>query len=246
MPDFRADLYRRYVSTFKKEDLERLAEADSSYFRYCDYKYRPIFDVLPRSAAILELGCGSGRMMRYLHSLGFSKVKGVDLSNEQIELALVSGLDAEAGDIFEFLKTNRDPYDAVVAIDCLEHFTKDELMALAPLIHGTLNPGGILVIQTPNGEGLFCRQVIYGDLTHCTVLTPSSLQQLLSLTDFGEFRFFETGPVPGKLSGLARVALWGGLKALANCVRMIEAHKHQSLWTENMICVCSRSQSPLG
>jgi cyclopropane fatty-acyl-phospholipid synthase-like methyltransferase len=183
-------------------------------------------------------------MLRYLRSLGFSRVKGIDLSAEQIELAQASGTDAEGIDVFDFLRSVDEPYAAVIALDFLEHFTKDELMALIPLIHGALDEGGSLVIQTPNGEGLFPNQVVYGDLTHSTIFTPSSLSQLLSVMGFGELRFFETGPAPKNLTGLARSALWRALKALANGVRIIEANKRQDLWTENMICVCSRAADP--
>jgi 2-polyprenyl-3-methyl-5-hydroxy-6-metoxy-1,4-benzoquinol methylase len=240
VPDYRTDLYQRYDSTFKKEARQAQRTTDAVFFHYCNHKFRHILDPMPRDSAILEAGCGPGRMMRYLHSLGFSNVKGVDVSNEQAELAKADGLNVDASDIFDFLRSSQGAYDAIVAIDFLEHFTKDELMTLAPLIHGALREGGTLALQTPNGEGLFPQQIIYGDLTHCTVMTPSSLTQLLSSTRFESFRFFETGPVPGNLVRLARIVLWKGIKMLANGVRMIEAGKRQDLWTENMICACTK------
>jgi tRNA G46 methylase TrmB len=37
----------------------------NKYFGCCDHnKYRAIFDSLPRHARVLEVGCGSGQMIR--------------------------------------------------------------------------------------------------------------------------------------------------------------------------------------
>jgi hypothetical protein len=114
-------------------------------------------------------------------------------------------------------------------------------MRLLPLIRQALKAQGVLLIQTPNGEGLCSRQVIYGDLTHMTVLSPGSLRQLLTLTGFDNIRFMETGPVPKNLLGVLRVLGWKGVKACANTIRLIEAGKTQAIWTENMICASTKA-----
>ena len=63
-----------------------------------------------------------------------------------------------------------------------------------------------------------------------------SLAQLLRPVGFAKFDFYETGPTPIRLRGKIDVALWAGLKAVANAVRSIETGKRQSIWTENFIC----------
>jgi hypothetical protein len=73
--------------------------------------------------------------------------------------------------------------------DFVEHFHKDELLRLLPLINRALQADGILLLQTPNGERLFSQQVIHADLTHLTIFSPDSLRQLLALTGFDEIRF---------------------------------------------------------
>ena len=117
-----------------------------------------------------------------------------------------------------------------------EHFSRNELLRLTPLLYAALEPGGRLLVQTANGAGLFARQVIYGDLTHMTVLTPNSLAQLLRPVGFADFGFYETGPIPIRVRGKLDVALWAGLKAVANTIRYIETGKRQAIWTENFIC----------
>jgi hypothetical protein len=115
-------------------------------------------------------------------------------------------------------------------------------MLLAKLLYNALEDRGILIIQTPNGQGLFPHQVIYGDLTHLTVFTPESLRQLFSLAGFADFRFQETGPVGKNLYGKIRLILWKVIKKLANGIRKIETGKSQEIWTENMICYCKNTE----
>jgi hypothetical protein len=166
---------------------------------------------------------------------------GIDISIEQIDLGRRRGVHAERADAFDFLESKRQAFAAIIAVDVFEHFSRDELLRLAPLLHTALQAGGRLLIQTANGAGLFPRQVIYGDLTHMTIFTPNSLAQLLRPVGFGNFGFFETGPIPIRLRGKLDVALWATLKAVANTVRSIETGKRQAIWTENFICRAFRA-----
>jgi SAM-dependent methyltransferase len=230
--DFRAALYGRYVSGFKRESTW---EGEPSFI-WWDHKYLPLLNDVERSAPVLEIGCGAGGLLAYLERRGFSHARGIDISAEQVARARERGVTAEIGDAFEFLERNQGEFAAILAVDVLEHFARDELVLLAPLLHAALNPRGRLVIQTANGAGLFPRQVIYGDLTHMTIFTPESLAQLLRPVGFGDFGFYETGPIPMRVRGQIDVAQWAGLKALANAVRSVETGKRQAIWTENFIC----------
>jgi SAM-dependent methyltransferase len=237
--DFRRELYRRYVSRFK---LETRLNAEPSV-AWWDHKYLPLLEGLERGAPILELGCGAGELLAYLERRGFSHAMGIDISSEQVELARGRGVHAEVVDALDFLGSAEDSYDAIVAVDLLEHLSRDELVRLAPLIFGALQPGGRLLVQTANGAGLFPHQVIYGDLTHMTIFTPQSLAQLLRVSGFVDLCFYETGPVPIRLRGKINLALWQAIKAVANAVRSIETGKRQAIWTENFICL---ARKPLG
>ena len=234
--DFRTALYERYVSTFKTLNAE-------PSFAWWDHKYLPLLDDLDRAAPILEIGCGDGGLLAYLERRGFSHAAGIDISPEQVELARRRGVRAEVGDVFEHLAGQSATVAAIIAVDVFEHFSRDELVRLAPLLHGALQPGGRLLVQTANGAGLFPAQVIYGDLTHMTIFTPQSLAQLLRASGFVDMAFYETGPVPIRLRGRVNVALWRAIKTLANAIRHIETGKRQAIWTENFICVAHREIS---
>ena len=230
--DFRAALYRGYVSTFKgTPDLT--AEASAAWW---DHKYLPLLADLDRARPILEIGCGSGGLLAWLGRRGFSNARGIDVSAEQVELARRRGAHAEVADACDYLSQHHARFSLILAVDVLEHFTRDELPGLVRLAYDALQPGGRVLIQTANGAGLFSRQVVYGDLTHVTIFTPESLAQLLRPVGFQDLAFFETGPVPIRVRGKLDVALWSAIKALANMVREIETGKRQAIWTENFIC----------
>jgi SAM-dependent methyltransferase len=197
---------------------------------------------LAKTSSILELGCGPGYMIEFMKSEGFVNMKGIDLSEEQVSLARERGLNVQVTDALSYLPQTSEMYDAILAIDFLEHFSKEELLILISLIKTRLNPGGTLILQTPNGQGLFPNQIIYGDLTHMTILSPSSLHQLLSLFGFVEIDFQETGPAPKNLTGILRLILWRFVRLLATVVRMAETGKKQTIWTENMICCARRDR----
>jgi SAM-dependent methyltransferase len=229
---FRDELYGQYVSTFKGAP-----HADDEWWRY---KYLPLLADLPPHAAILELGCGGGELLAFLGRQGFTDARGVDISAEQVELARKRGVNVEVGDAFAALSQRQRGCDALIAVDVLEHFTRDELVQLAPLLFSALKPGGRLLVQTANGAGLFPRQVIYGDLTHLTIFTPESLAQLLRPRGFERLRFYETGPTPLRVRGRVNVAAWSLLKLAVNAIRSVETGKRQSIWTENFICLAYR------
>lgn len=232
---FRQPLYDQYLSTFKSTR----GEASTAWW---EHKYLPLLADLPRDARILEIGCGSGELLAFLKHHGFSNASGIDISAEQVALAQQRGVAVEQGDLFEALQ--QAECEAIIAVDVLEHFTRDELVRLSQMLYRALIPGGRLLIQTANGAGLFPRQVIYGDLTHLTIFTPESLAQLLTPAGFRDLRFDETGPVPIRLRGKVNVALWWLVKAVANTVRTVEAGKRQAIWTENFICLGQKPSWP--
>ena len=243
MPDFRDSFYHHYVSKFKESGSQLDGDAVNYYFRWCEDKYLPLFKGMGPDANILELGCGPGYMLEFLRRQGYRYVKGIDISKEQVDLAKERGCDAEVINVSEFLGRTEEVFDAIIALDFIEHFQKEELIPLVQLIFKSLNNGGRLILHTPNGAGLFPGQIIYGDLTHLTIFTPHSMKQLLKAAGFNNFAFYETTLVPRNILGGFRLLLWKMIKFFASSIRRIETGKVQTIWTENMICACEKSIS---
>lgn len=234
MADLRNELYSRYVTAFKGDP--RSAVDVPRLWAWYDRTIKPWIDDLPRSAAILELGCGPGYVLGYLKALGFSNVDGIDLSSEQIAIARELGHRAEVADAHDFLAAHPRKYDAILAFDFIEHFRNEELQRLTSGFRNALTPNGRLILQTPNGQSPFAGHIIYGDLTHGTIFTPGSLQQLLTLAGFERFEFREVGPVARDVRGRLRLLAWRILRMGLNFANKIATGRTYAIWTENLLC----------
>ena len=238
MTQLRQALYDRYLSTFKGDETWERKQA--ILHNWCEKNLQPFLKKLSKQSRILELGCGQGQMLDFLNKQGFSRVEGVDTSEEQVMAAERYGLEAYHSDIFEFLQASHHVYDLVLAIDFVEHFTRQELIQLLYGIKEVLNKGGHLILRTPNGQGIFAGQIIYGDLTHMTILTPQSLRQILRFTGFEivsmkESLFFSKG-----FKRKMRYMLWNLSKIGLNMMRRISSGKSQDIWTENFVCIAKK------
>lgn len=231
--NYREILYSNYHSSFNSKISAVDEKTLKSLFTHYDYKIYPIINSYNKSASILELGCGPGYLLQYLEMKGFKNFLGIDISLEQIEIAKSSGYKVMQADAIEFLKTEQKTYDIIFAFDFIEHFTKDELIELTNLIHKNLNPGGALIIRTPNGQGIFSGTIIYGDLTHQTIFTPNSLIQLLSQAGFNKVECFENGPISKDLKGFLRKFVWGCFKFILNIFRISEIGGRITILTQD-------------
>ncbi len=238
MTDFRKTLYDRYVSAFTFSVPD--AEPPTSFVAWRERKYLPLLEGLAPASHILEVGCGPGHMLRILRDHGFVHVKGIDISREQIEIAARRGCDAEVADVFEYLRGRDSTFDAIIALDVIEHFHREELLALVDLLYRALKGGGVLVLQTPNGEGLLPGRVAFGDVTHLTILNPRSLRQILVPAGFRNLTFHDTAPVAIGAKGRLRLLLWRVIAWVAGAIRLIETGESQSIWTENVLARCEK------
>ncbi len=168
------------------------------------------------SARILELGSGSGALLRAMRDAGFASVSGVDVSEEQVAKAREGGIEVDQGDLTEHLEGLPEPVDAILAVDVLEHLTKPEVVRALRAARAALRPGGRLIARMPNAQSPFGGRYRYGDFTHETSFTQHSARQVLLATGFSEVKAYPAEPVVhGPLSAL-RWVLWkltsGGLK----------------------------------
>ncbi len=67
-----------------------------------------------RQAKILDLGCGSGAFVSWLHTKGYENAEGIDVSREQIHTRTKRGVKSlECADAFEYLKDLKGKFSAV-------------------------------------------------------------------------------------------------------------------------------------
>ncbi len=131
---------------------EYLAYLLSTYAERPESYYRQFLTVpLKPGDAVLDWGCGLGRMLELVSGLGPSRLAGVDLNPEcvryvkerhpawEVELLSPPGLRSSFPDA---------AFDRVFLLDVLEHV--DDPGGLLAECHRILRPGGILTLSTPD------------------------------------------------------------------------------------------------
>lgn len=232
---YRDRLYANYDKHLAPEDGARARALDLFVRRY-----------LPSasSARILDLGCGDGALVRAAIRKGHSDVHGVDTSPVMVARAATFGTHIARGDLFAHLASLApSSFECIVAFDVLEHIEGDEQLALLDAAHRVLVPRGRLVLHVPNGEGLFAGQVRYGDATHVTAFTATSLSQLLRATGYTELQFHEDAPTFTGFKRGIRAALWQVIRHGVIALSTIETgwYNPAKLVTRNLIAVAVKA-----
>lgn len=241
MENFRDSLYRSYVSTHvahrkEPQDLRALGRR-ARIFQQHFGQFLP----RDRQARIADLGCGSGALLWWLMRRGYTNVRGVDTSAEQVALAHELGISQVVqGDIVSFLSES-SAYDVLFARDVIEHFDKQSVFEILVRAHAALAPGGVLVLQVPNGESPFFGRVRYGDFTHELAFTASSLKQLFGATGFASAEILPWRPAVTGARSAVRYIAWRLIEPLVKLPIVIESGGPRIV-TMNLIAAARKAQ----
>lgn len=220
--DWRSHLYSRYVTSGQGG-----AGAEN---RFASQK--PMYDALIKTyfpedlaSSILDIACGAGGMLFALKEKGYFNIAGCDLSPEMIALAHRLGVsEAVEGDMHCRLNSTPDAsQDVVIAMDVLEHLTREQLFCTGAEIVRVLKPAGRLIAHVPNAAGIFGSAVRYGDLTHELAFTEASIRQFLRVVGFGKIECFEDRPHVHGIKSLVRAGLWPALSLPFRLLNAVEA-----------------------
>jgi hypothetical protein len=85
-----------------------------------------------------------------------------------------------------------------------------------------LKPGGRLLLQLPNGDGLRGMATAAGDLGHEVTYSARSVEQLLRVAGFSDVRCHPAGPVPHGLLSSIRWVLWKGIDSFTRFYDLVE------------------------
>lgn len=223
--EFRQRAYACYVTGFKQTVTTSHADDSTAavrYRRYLRQRLTPWLKSIPRSAAVADLGCGDGMLLRVFQELGFTDLHGVEGSAEMWARCREHFPKVERGDLRDYLRKNTGAFDLIVLFDVLEHFTREEAVGLLDEIHAALRPGGWLLLQLPNGDSPFAGGVFAADVTHETLYTRGSLSHLLAIGGFALTQAEEHSPEPVDFRSMIRWVGWKIMRGIIGLGHRIE------------------------
>lgn len=184
--------------------------------------------------SFLELGSGPGEFLAYLKQMGVRRFLGVEINADAIQ-AMPSGLEnhLQQIDIWDFLDgaAGSEPYDRVVLLDVLEHFSVTEGVRLLEKIKGVLAPDGRVVIRVPNMASPWGGMYQFADLTHKSAYTPNSLEQLGQAAGYKTLQF-----LPYRRGSMFRRFTEDCLHGFLSRILTVTP----AIWTPNMIAIMQR------
>ena len=152
--DLDAMLQRQPYPLTQQETGMEVAETDRFVEAFRKYA--------PPKGKVLDVGCGTGGMMRTLQKLGYD-VYGVDANPKAVEVAKKQGLDVIEGRFEEGMFPD-ETFDIIVTRSVLDHAV--EPSTLLATMANILKPSGILACEVPNISRVFRRSAFGGFNPH--------------------------------------------------------------------------------
>ena len=239
--EYREKFYSRYVDSHMRRVRDISAAGIRDDFPVLRKTVGPF---LPRNrnADILDIGCGYGTLVAFLHEIGYVNARGIDGSPEMVRAAARMGIGAvNEADIFDHLETAAGAYDMIIALDVIEHFQKDELLRLLEVIHQALRPNGTFLLQTPNGLSHYGRWYGVFDFTHEIILDAESTRQCLNVAGFEEVAVRPVPPIVHGVASAIRASFWFFWQAFLRLSLAVEAGwVPGQVFTPNLIAVATK------
>lgn len=166
--------YVEFSDCFRPSDSDLVA-ALRSYQRW-----------MPAEGAAVDLGAGRGEMVAVMTEVGLSAY-GIDMDQSMVDRAVQLGRDVRAGDALGHLNSlDNGSVVQVSAIHVVEHLDTPDLVEWLSEIARVLEPGGRLIIETPNPHAIDAFKAFWLDVTHVRPYYPEALLNLVEAAGFSE------------------------------------------------------------
>jgi SAM-dependent methyltransferase len=139
------------------------------------------------AATVLDIGCGRGEWLELLREHKFA-ASGIDINADMVAQCRERDLNVVVADAIAHLRQQPDnSIGALTAFHLIEHVPLDTMIELIEQAHRVVQPGGLLIFETPNPENLMVGACnFYTDPTHQRPLPPVMTQFLVEAGGFVE------------------------------------------------------------
>lgn len=162
-------------------DLSKYTKPEQDEFsdRLVNLTSGPYLDYIENCESVLDVGCGTGRLVRHLVEKGHYNVAGITFDKKEIEfgvnkLGLKKNVHIFEGDMHQ-LPFPEKTFDAVVSWDNLEH-SPAPYIALCEM-YRVLKPEGRALIYIPGTDWIDCNY-------HFIVLNIRQMKHLAEMIGF--------------------------------------------------------------
>jgi len=170
-------------------------------FRYGNKIAKRLRQYLAGCKTVLDFGCGPGFLVPHLLHLGLT-VTGADFSKDSVAMVnKQSQMQRNCRGAFHVdeLLLRKERYDAVIAVEVIEHLNDQHLTITLDMVKGLVSKGGVVIFTTPNEEDLdaetvFCPMCehVFHRWQHVRSWTRDSLVDCLKHHGYEVFDVFTT------------------------------------------------------
>jgi 2-polyprenyl-3-methyl-5-hydroxy-6-metoxy-1,4-benzoquinol methylase len=186
--DYKTRVYENYINstTTQHVDFNNISKYYLLHEEYFKKNYLPYMPA-DKNALIVDVGCGIGAFLIFARNQGYKNVKGIDLSELNIEVCREKGLTVEKAEAISYLSKRTGEIDIIVFNEVIEHLEKQEVFDTLDVMKDALSNGGILMIKTPNMANPYTGPASLSiNITHQLCFTEISLRQVLHTVGFSD------------------------------------------------------------
>ena len=137
-----------------------------------------------KNAVILDLGCGDGRMLRFLSSKGYLDIRGVD--RDPVALGLIGqleGVTVECTEVgLEYFRRQQGKFKVIILKQMIYYVDRSEIMFFMSALKDALTDDGVIVVEFFNAALLSSRLTELKDPFIRTAYTEHSIRRLFAAT----------------------------------------------------------------
>ena len=167
-------------------------------------RQRRLMTYFARCQRVLDVGCGRGEFLELLREQRIPG-EGIDINPSAVDMCRAKGGIAHQAEALAYLSAHgAGTFDGIHMNHLIEHLTFPTVVRLFEACLDHLQPGGVLVAQTPNPYCPETLQAFFVDPTHVRPLFPDAVTILLESLGFEQVQVHFMTPVREEEGGPQR------------------------------------------